>query len=209
MNEVVKDIETLLLQGCKQLQLNLSDSQLNSFMQYLLSLKKWNQKINLTAVGSLVDMVRYHLLDSLVIAPYVSGQRVVDVGSGAGLPGIPLAVIFPEKKFTLIDSRNKKTHFISQVVREMKLNNIEVVADRVESYSAKDPFDVIITRAFAEPHAVIELTRHLMTDNGRWLLMIGVKPESVLDLEKMGQVNCIELNVPGLLAERHVIIIDK
>lgn len=180
------------------------------FEQFLNLLIKWNQIYNLTAVRDPKQMVTHHLLDSLVILPYLNGKRLLDVGCGAGIPGIPLAIFSPERQFTLLDSNRKKTRFVAQAAIELGLKNVEVISSRVEAYQPADAFDTVVTRAFASVDKILALTARLCTVKGKFLLMKGIVPERELEAlpsdYKIEQV--IKLDVPGLLAERHLVVLS-
>jgi len=174
-------------------------------------LAKWNKAFNLTAVREPREMVIRHILDSLSIAPHLVGERLLDVGSGAGLPGLPLAIIFPEKHFTLLDSNGKKTRFITQARSELGLENVDVVQSRVEEFTSKELFSTITARAYSSLAVMINSTQHLLALQGRLLLMKGVYPEEELGQIPAGFVleEALELNVPMLEAERHLIILKQ
>ena len=148
-------------------------------------------------------MISYHLLDSLSVAPYLSGNNIVDVGSGAGLPGIPLAIFYPEKQFTLIDSIGKKTRFMTQAVRELQLLNVQVVNCRAEEYPTKHSFDTMIARAVASVDDLVQISKELLRVDGTLMMM-----KSDVSQEKMTLPHrIIELTVPGVDAHRSLIII--
>src|SRR5437879_4071655 len=138
---------TKLKTGLSEMNLIMTDEQLSQLLVYLQLLQKWNKTYNLTAITDFDKMITHHLLDSLSVSPYITGDNIVDVGSGAGLPGIPLAIYFPDKKFTLIESVGKKTRFISNAVRELGLKNVDVVNVRAEEYQTPNVFDTMIARA--------------------------------------------------------------
>jgi len=176
---------------------------------YVHLLSKWNAAYNLTAVREPQAMVPRHLLDSLTLLPYLQGTRLLDVGSGAGLPGIPLAVARPDLAFTLIDANAKKTRFIVQVIGELGLKNVEVIQTRVENYRPAQKFDTLMSRAFASIADMLNNTQHLCAPTGRFLAMKGVYPQEELAAIPADYAvqEVVALQVPGLDAARHVVII--
>ena len=198
--------------GLHQLDLNCSPQQLEKLLQYLELLQRWNKAFNLTAIRDPLQMVRLHLLDSLAINPYIQGlESIIDVGTGPGLPGIPLAILNPEINFTLLDSNGKKTRFLFQAINELKLNNACEVNHRVEAYKANQLFDAVISRAFSSISDMLNHCDHLVSDQGCFLAMKGKKPDSELSqmtkAYKVAEVN--EVNVPLINSERHLIKIIK
>lgn len=181
------------------------------FEQYLRLLLKWNRVFNLTAITNLAQMRILHLADSLATSPYLHGDLIIDVGTGAGLPGIPLAIAHPEKKFTLLDSNSKKTRFLTQVVAELKLPNVEVIHARAEQYQPNHCFDSVISRAFSSLSQMLSLTEHLCCEQGRFLAMKGIVPtDEIKELNNRFIIDKIaELKIQGLDAKRSLIIIKK
>ena len=190
-----------LLEGLAQLNLALETAQIDQLLTYIELIGKWNKAYNLTAVRDIHEMVTTHLLDSLVILPHVNGSRIADIGTGAGLPGIPLAICRPDWRLSLVDSNSKKTRFVQQAVLELKLSNVEVVHARVENLQPAEPFDVVLCRAFASMPDIVRLCRHLLTPSGHILAMKGQTPyEELMQIAQVYQV--IPLRVPGIEAER-------
>lgn len=180
----------------------------NSILQYLLLLQKWNQSYNLTAIRDLDTMVSRHILDSLAILPWIKGTRLLDVGTGAGLPGIPLALANPELQIVLLDSNGKKIRFLQEVKRKLPLPNVEVIQTRVENYHPSFDFDTVTSRAFSELAQMIHWTQHLITNEGIWLAMKGRYPETELaSINLAYQVHSYQ--VPGVDGERCCVIIEN
>lgn len=177
-------------------------------LDYLALLAKWNKVYNLTAVRELERMLPQHLLDSLAVLPYISGDSLLDVGSGAGLPGIPLAIALPEMSVTLLDSNHKKTAFLQQACIELKLSNVSVVCGRVETWKPPGKFDIVISRAFSELVLFAKLAAHQCAPGGAMLAMKGVFPqeETALLPESVKVEKIIPLKVPALEAERHLVV---
>jgi 16S rRNA (guanine527-N7)-methyltransferase len=197
-----------LERGLQQLGLALPAADRQRLLDYVRLLVKWNAAYNLTAVRDPQEMVTRHLLDSLVLLPHLRGTRVLDIGTGAGLPGIPLAVARPELSFTLIDANAKKTRFVTQAVGELGLKNVEVVQTRVENYRPAQKFDTLVSRAFAGIADMLTHARHLCAPHGRILAMKGVHPQAELTALPAGyDVEVVALTVPGLEAARHVAIL--
>jgi len=196
-----------LQQGCDQLNLSVDEAQLALLLDYLGLLSKWNQAYNLTAIRDEAQMVTRHLLDSLAIANHLSGRRIIDVGTGAGLPGVPLAILFPEREFHLLDSNGKKTRFLFQVKTALGLANMVVHQSRVESFRADEPFDTVLSRAFASLQDIVRDCRHLLTPEGRILAMKGVCPTAELELvpPDASVAAVYPLTVPGLEEQRHLV----
>ena len=178
---------------------------------YLLLLTKWNKAYNLTSVRDPKEMITRHILDSLAITPYIEGDFILDVGSGAGLPGIPLAITQPERKFFLLDSNGKKTRFLTHVISTLKLTNVSVLQARVENFVTQHCFTTIVARAFSSLNEFLQKTQHLCCDNGFFLAMKGNFP--IAELAEVSDQFMIEkiqpLDVSGLDAERHLVIIRK
>ena len=191
-----------------RLDLALSPEQCEQIQQFLTCLSKWNKAYNLTAIKDPEKMITHHIADSLSIAKYVTASRVLDMGTGAGLPGIPLAILFPEKQFTLLDSVGKKVRFLHEVVRCLGLKNVTLVHSRVEDFSQEALFDIIVARAVASTADIIQQCQHLLANKGFYLLQKGVFPAHELkDVDLPCQSHSVD--VPGLAAERHVILIGR
>lgn len=191
----------ILESGLQTLNLALNARQVEQLLDFIKLIEKWNKAYNLTAIHGKEDMVRLHLLDSLAIAPFIEGKRVIDIGTGAGLPGIPLAICSPETEFTLLDSNAKKTRFVQQVILELKLKNVTVFHSRVEHYQPELPFNTAITRAFASLSDIVKLTAHLLGKDGILLAMKGQNPEAEL-AQVIANTTLIPVNVPGCEVER-------
>jgi 16S rRNA (guanine527-N7)-methyltransferase len=201
--------ESQLSQGLAALGLALSSTAQGRLLQYLGLLTKWNRTYNLTAIREPSRLVSHHLLDSLAVLSHLEGGSVVDVGSGAGLPGIPLALARPEWRVALLDSNHKKGAFLRQAVLELKLTNVEVVTDRAEQWRPSEGFDVVISRAFADLPGFVEAGRHLCRVGGVLAAMKGVYPhEELVQLTPEARLEHVfPLEVPGLKAVRHLVLL--
>ena len=177
---------------------------------YLALLARWNSAYNLTAVRDPVEMVARHVLDSLAVEPWVVGPRIADVGTGCGLPGIPLALLRPRDRFALIDAAGKRTRFVRHAVARLGLDNVEVIAARVEDYDGGPGFDTVVSRAFAAVGDFVRAAGHLRRGGGRLLAMKGVLPCAELGALPAGwRVTGLgRLTVPGLAAERHAVLLS-
>lgn len=195
--------------GLVAMGLDAEPAQRGQLLGYLSLLLKWNRAYNLTAIRDPGQMVSRQLLDSLSILSLVQGPRVLDVGSGAGLPGVPLAIMLPELSFTLLDTNSKKTRFINQVRLELGLKNLAVKQQRVEKYQPDAGFNCITSRAFATLQDMLQGSRHLQAEQGVWVAMKGQLPEDeIAALQGMGyQLSWQVLDVPGESGSRHAIII--
>jgi len=204
------NVEDQLAAGVAALGLTLPAGAEAKLLAYLALLEKWNRVYNLTAVRDAERMVSHHLLDSLAAVPFFQGPVVLDVGSGGGLPGIPLAIARPELQVTLIDSIAKKTAFLLQAKAELGLNNLNVVTGRVEDFRPESGFDFITSRAFSDLKEFVMLTRHLLNPAGHWLAMKGLMPhEEIASLPDWVKVSADHaLLVPGLEANRHLIVLE-
>jgi 16S rRNA (guanine527-N7)-methyltransferase len=204
-------IQKLLPQALNQNNYDFDAAIQDKFVQYLVLMDRWNQVFNLTAIRDHKDMVWLHILDSLSISPYLHGSRIIDVGTGAGLPGIPLALIYPDKQFVLLDSNSKKTRFLTQTLLELNIKNVEVVHSRSEDYKPEQGFDSILSRAFSSIQVMLAKTEHLLADNGQFLAMKGIYPEQEIQEIPTDFVLLAshKLVIQGLAAERHLISIKK
>lgn len=200
-----------LTQGLAMLSIDLPAATQAKLLAYLDLLQKWNKTFSLTALRDPERAVSHHLLDSLAILPYLSGDSLLDVGSGGGQPGIPLAIARPDLRITLLDSNSKKTAFLRQAVIELRLTNIVVHCGRVEQYRPPAHFTAIVSRAFSELADFVVLTRQLLAPGGRWLAMKGVWPhEEIARLPNEVSVESEHrLNVPGVEGERHLVVLKS
>lgn len=190
-----------------QLGLDLGAEAQNKLLAYVTLLHKWNKVYNLTAIRDSQQMVSHHLLDSLAVLPFLTGGRWLDVGCGAGLPGIVLAVAQPDWQFTLLDSNSKKTSFVQQAIIELGLKNATVHCARVEEWQPTEKFDGIISRAFTQLADFLRITRHLMAPGGYWAAMKGAPEHELAGLPEGCRVDrVIPLQVPGLRAARSLVI---
>jgi len=203
------DLGRSLDEGLAALGLDLPASVRERLLAYIALLAKWNRVYNLTAVRRPEQMIARHLLDSLAVLPYLRAARVLDVGSGAGLPGIPLALARPDCSFVLLDSNRKKTRFMTQAAAELGLENVEVVSARIDDYRPKAPFDTIVSRAYASLGELVSAARGICAPGGVYLIMKGVYPLAELDGLPAGLTveGVHPLHVPGLDAERHVVVV--
>ena len=195
--------------GVAELGLSPSAQAVEELLDYLELLSRWNAAYNLTAVRDPLAMVTSHLLDSLAVAHLVRGERLADIGSGAGLPGIPLAILAPERQVTLIDANGKKTRFLREAVRALRLVNVRIEAQRVEN--VRGEFDTVTARAFASLADMLRLAGHLLAADGILLALKGqVHKEEILGLPEGYVVSDVKaLRVPGLAAARHAVIIQR
>lgn len=203
--------DTALAAGIAELGLVIQATQRKQLLTYISLLTKWNEVYNLTAIRDLREMLSHHLLDSLSIVPHVAGRQFLDVGSGAGLPGIPVAIAQPDCKVTLLDSNRKKTAFLQQAVIELGLGNVTVCSARVEAWHPDERFDVIASRAFSELAEFLASSRHLLAGQGVFAAMKGAYPRAeIACLPKDFAVRVVQrLTVPGLAGERHLVLVER
>ena len=198
-------LENLLAQA----EIQLTDLQKDQLIQLVQLLHKWNKAYNLTSVRDPQEMLVKHILDSIVVSSYLQGDRFIDVGTGPGLPGLPLAIINPTKQFVLLDSLGKRISFIRNAVRELGLTNVEPVLSRVEEYQPEQKFDGVLSRAFASLKDMTDWCHHLPKKDGYFYALKGIYHEDeVQELDKKFEVkDVITLNVPELVGERHLIVL--
>ena len=206
LNASLMNIEEAILEGGRRLGIELSAHEVAGLALYLRLLERWNRAYNLTAVRDPEAMVVRHVLDSLSILPWLEGPRVLDVGSGAGLPGMPLAIVRPEYQFCLLDSNGKRTRFLAQAVMELRLVNVDVIRSRVEDHRPDALFDSVVSRAFATLAELVADAGRLCAPGGRLLAMKGVFPDEELARLPAAYrvVGVYPLRVPHLEAERHL-----
>jgi 16S rRNA (guanine527-N7)-methyltransferase len=207
-------LEKQLLEGLDKLECGLAKEReriSTHLLQYILFLDKWNRVYNLTAVRKPEEMVTKHVLDSLTLLPVIAGAHLADVGSGAGLPGIPLAIVRPDWYITLIESNQKKAAFLTQACIELALKNVKVVCERAERFFPAEKFDTVISRAFADLSTFVSSAGHLCAENSksRLIAMKGRFPDAELMQlpEQFGVEKVLRVMVPGLRAARHLIVI--
>ena len=205
---LLKQLETGLKKMGLKIGEDLPETVPAQLIEYLELLVKWNKAFNLTAVRDPSEMVSKHLLDSLAVLPYIGDGLIADVGSGAGLPGIPLALARPQTRFVLLDSNGKKTSFLIQAKRLLELDNVEVVNQRVEDYRPELYFDAVIARAYADTSLILKSTAHLYHEKTRVLVMQGKLDEAIDDPAYVLK-QAHTLDVYGLDAERHLLEITK
>lgn len=206
----MREGQATLTHGAQQIGITLTTEQQTQLLDYVDLLVKWNKAYNLTAVREKKQMIERHIVDSLSIIKFVKGDQVLDVGSGAGLPGVVLAIYFPHKHITLLDSNGKKTRFLNEVKQTLALNNITVIQARVEELKVETLFDCITSRAFAELGKMVKLTQHLLQSKGEFVAMKGqVLPEELSAIDKHYKVHVHPVMVPGSDAARHAVIMTK
>lgn len=198
-------LENLLTQA----EIQLTDRQKYQLIQLVQLLNKWNKAYNLTSVRDPQEMLVKHILDSIVVSPYLQGDRFIDVGTGPGLPGLPLAIINPSKQFVLLDSLGKRISFIRNAIRELRLTNVIPILSRVEEYQPEDKFDGVLSRAFASLKDMTDWCHHLPKENGYFYALKGIYQEDEINElnEKYTIQEVIELHVPELIGERHLIVL--
>lgn len=193
--------EKLLRDGLNALNFAVDDDKVARLLAFIALIEKWNKAYNLTAIRNRAEMVNLHLLDSVAILPHLEGKRIIDVGTGAGLPSIPLSIFCPDIEFQLLDSNAKKTRFVQQAILELKLSNVKVMHSRVEDFEPQQLFDTVLTRAFASLPEIVNLTAHLVCENGTLLCMKGQTPEDEL-AQITQKTEIIMLSVPNIEVER-------
>ncbi|ENV1395804.1 16S rRNA (guanine(527)-N(7))-methyltransferase RsmG [Vibrio cholerae] len=192
--------------------LTVTEQQREQLVGYVQLLDKWNKAYNLTSVRDPMEMLVKHILDSLVVSPHLVGERFIDVGTGPGLPGIPLAIMHPDKKFVLLDSLGKRIRFLKQVIHELKINNVLPVQSRVEEFDPESGFDGVLSRAFASMTDMVNWCQHLPKPNGGvFLALKGVRPDDEITLlpEWCSVTDIKALQVPELEGERHLVILSR
>ncbi|MEG9533944.1 16S rRNA (guanine(527)-N(7))-methyltransferase RsmG [Mannheimia indoligenes] len=193
-----------------QANINLPDQQKAQLVGFVRLLDKWNKAYNLTSVRNPDEMLVKHIMDSLVVSQYLQGEKFIDVGTGPGLPGIPLAIINPDKQFVLLDSLGKRITFIKNALRELGIQNVIPVLSRVEEYQEQQ-FDGVLSRAFASLDDMVNWCYHLPNENGKFYALKGVYDETEVQAVKktIELVDVIELQVPELIGERHLVVLKK
>ncbi|MCL5499643.1 16S rRNA (guanine(527)-N(7))-methyltransferase RsmG [Escherichia coli] len=189
--------------------ISLTDHQKNQLVAYVEMLHKWNKAYNLTSVRDPNEMLIRHILDSIVVAPHLQGERFIDVGTGPGLPGIPLSIVLPDAHFTLLDSLGKRVRFLRQVQHELHLTNITPVQSRVEDFPAEPPFDGVISRAFASLNDMVDWCQHLPGTQGKFYALKGLIPNDEMATlpGEFSVESVIKLDVPHLEGDRHLVVI--
>lgn len=216
MTDLQNELRNQLIRGATEMSVTLSDGQIEKLLAYVGEFEKWNKAYNLSAVRDIRQMVARHLLDSLSVVPWFSANkkfsapRVIDVGTGGGLPGIPLAIMFPQKHFTLLDSNGKKTRFLFHVKTLLGLTNVTVENRRVEEFQPEQKFNAVISRAFASLQDMTEGCAHLLEDAGIFLAMKGLFPQDELApiADKIYLIESVKLLVAETDGERHLLILQ-
>ena len=221
MTDLNTELRAQLLRGAIEMAVTLDDSQIEKLLAYVREFEKWNKAYNLSAVRDIRQMVARHLLDSLSVVPWFQGEkvsgnknfsatRVIDVGTGGGLPGIPLAIIFPEKQFTLLDSNGKKTRFLFHVKTLLGLTNVTVENRRLEEFQPEQKFEVVISRAFASLQDMTDGCAHMLAPGGIFLAMKGIFPQDELApiAEKIELLESVKLLVAETDGERHLLVLQ-
>ena len=203
----MEDCRKILVSGIESLNLKVTGEKIDQLLNFIKLIEKWNKAYNLTAIRGKEEMTQLHILDSLAIIPHVEGKRVIDIGTGAGLPGIPLAICLPETYFTLLDSNAKKTRFVQQVVLELKLKNVEICHIRVENHHPVQGYDAVLTRAFASLSEIVKLTAHLLAKNGVLLAMKGQNLDAEL-AQITAEKTVLSVTIPGTDIERFLVRIE-
>jgi 16S rRNA (guanine527-N7)-methyltransferase len=200
-----------LAHGIEALGLPIESAVQTKLLQYVALIERWNRVYNLTAVREPEKMLTHHVLDCLAVAPHVTGGSLLDVGSGAGLPGIPLALVHPAHRVTLLDSSHTKASFLKQAAIELSLPNVEAVHARVETWEGPGPYDFVISRAFSDLAEFVSLAGRVCAPGGTLAAMKGVYPYEELALLPAGYrlAKAVPLAVPGLSAERHLMLIER
>ena len=200
--------ERILRQGAQEMGLDLTDFQVSSLLGYLDLLQKWNKAYNLTAIRNELEMVRLHLLDSLTVVPFIGDGPVADIGTGAGLPGVVIAIMKPDCRVVMVDSNIKKVNFVRQAIGQLGLKNAQVTHTRVEELSPEPCFKQITSRAFASLEDMIDWTQHLVCPEGEFLAMKGQTPsQEIQTLSERFQIESHPLSVPGELGERCLVVL--
>lgn len=205
-----KQLHIELIRQLNQNQFNIDDDVISKkLIEYVLLLHKWNQVHNLTSIREPLQMISKHILDSLAISPYLQGPRILDVGTGAGLPGLPLALTHPQYRFALLDSNGKKTRFLTHVMQTLMINNVDIISSRVEKYYPENCFNCIVSRAFSQLNDFLHKTKHLCCKNGIFLAMKGQYPAEEINTldENFKLIDSKSLKIAGLDEKRHVLII--
>lgn len=187
-----------------------SDHLLQPLLHYVDLIQSWNRVFNLTTITTPLEMIDLHLIDSLSVAPYLKGKRFLDVGSGAGLPGIPLALLNPQQEWVLLDKNSKKTRFLTQVVAELGLKHVEIIHSRSEDFHPALGFDSILSRALGTLTHFAETTEHLLGAHGRWIAMKGKYPqEELTDLNpRFLAENVVRIEIKERDIERHLVLLQ-
>lgn len=205
------ELLTVLKNSLKNCELVVTEEQQLQLIRYVLLMHKWNKTYNLTSVRDPQQMVIKHIVDSIVVAPYLDKIHYIDVGTGPGLPGIPLAIMCPDKQFILLDSLGKRVRFMKQVAYELKIDNIDPVQSRVEDFKPNVEIDGVLSRAFASLKDMLHWCQHLVDSHGVFLALKGQLPTEELEELPLGFTlqETIKLDVPGLEGERHIVKIKK
>jgi 16S rRNA (guanine527-N7)-methyltransferase len=203
------DIRSRLEEGAQQLALALTETQFDLLLAYLVMIQKWNKAYNLVGTSNADELVQKHLLDSLSLVPHIKKSPVLDVGSGAGLPGIPLAISLPDISFTLLDSNGKKARFMRQVVMDLKLTNVEIVQSRVENYHPSVAPKTVLSRAFAPVHKALGILATVCAPQGQVQIMLGTQPSELSVLDEVYHVEIHSITIPGLDSQRHLLVADR
>jgi 16S rRNA (guanine527-N7)-methyltransferase len=200
-----------LRRGAADLGIPLDERVLPRLLDYLALLAKWNRVYNLTAIRDEERMVTHHLLDSLAVLPHLPPGALLDVGSGGGVPGIPLAIVDPGRSVTVLDSNHKKGAFLKQAVMELGLDNVHVAIERVEQHRPARPYEIVISRAFADLADFVNLAGGSLAAGGTLVAMKGVYPDD--EIQRLpaawGLARSVELRVPGLEAVRHLLFLER
>ena len=212
MNPELLKRQHIFNKKCQDIGISLTETQSERLLGYLSLLLKWNKAFNLTAITNPEEALNLHLLDSVSVSPAIAAyDSLLDVGTGGGLPGIPLAILNPEKQFTLLDTNSKKTRFLKQVVYELGLDNVTVINQRVQDFDNQSGYACILSRAFASLSDMVQWTEHLLADKGHWLAMKGQYPQQELDElpETVELVEAQQVKLPGINANRWFIYLKQ